>query len=448
MISETFVKSSAAEKRVAKLQELLAQVSGSSELGANVAQSQSRARAILSELAIPSSKDEEWRNTDLSSLLDINFQLAPPAAVDVFALADSELAETANSRLVFVNGIYAPELSSVTGLPAGVYVGNLAGSNLPPEISTYLAQQQGSEEVFTALNTAGLTDAAVVWVPANTIIETPIQMVFLTTALSNPVRSQPRALVVAQRGSACTIIEEYAAARGTWCAQEATSPYFTNAVTEIWLAENAQVKHDRIQREATNAIHISKTAVSQAKDSRYTCTAVTSGAKLSRHNLEIFQTGEGTETVLNGLAGISNSQLADTHSAVMLNHPHGIVRQLHKCIADANAHAVFNGKIFVAKAAQLTDASQLNRNLLLSRKAKVDTKPQLEIIADNVKCSHGATVSQLEPQEMFYLQSRGLDPATSRNLLIDGFAGEILSHLSLPALGAKLSRCIACRTDM
>ncbi len=447
MITETFIKPSAADKRVAKLQELLAQVSGNSALGANVAESQSRARAILSELAIPSSKDEEWRFTDLSALVDLNFQLAGSAAVDVFALADSELDETANSRLVFVNGIYVPELSSVAGLPSGVYVGNLSAGNFP-EIASYLAQQQGSEEVFTALNTAGLADAAVVWVPANTIIETPIHLVFLTAAGATPVWSQPRAVVVAQRGSACTIIEEYAAARGTWCAQEASNCYLTNAVTEIWLAENAQVKHDRIQREATNAFHISKTAVSQAKDSRYTCTAVTSGAKLSRHNLEIFQTGEGTETVLNGLAGISNSQVADAHTAVILNHPHGTVRQLHKCIADGNAHAVFNGKIFVAKAAQLTDASQLNRNLLLSRKAKVDTKPQLEIIADNVKCSHGATVSQLEPQEMFYLQSRGLDPATSRNLLIDGFAGEILSQLTLPALGAKLSRCIACRTDI
>jgi Fe-S cluster assembly protein SufD len=158
------------------------------------------------------------------------------------------------------------------------------------------------------------------------------------------------------------------------------------------------------------------------------------GAKLSRHNLEILQTGEQTETTLNGLTMIAGNQVADTHSAIALNHPYGTSKQLHKCIVGDHAHAVFNGKVFVPKPAQLTDAAQLNRNLLLSSKARVDTKPQLEITADNVKCAHGATVSQLEDDEIFYLQSRGIDSNDARKLLVNAFAAEIINHIPVPSL--------------
>jgi Fe-S cluster assembly protein SufD len=220
-------------------------------------------------------------------------------------------------------------------------------------------------------------------------------------------------------------------------------PNFTNAVTEIWVEENAQVSHTRIERESGAAFHIGKSAIAQARDSRYTCNAITLGAKLSRHNLEVFQTGEQTETTLNGLTMIAEQQLADTHSAIALNHPHGTSNQLHKCIVADRAHAVFNGKVFVPQAAQLTNAGQLNRNLLLSPKARVDTKPQLEITADNVKCSHGATVSQLDDEEVFYLQSRGLDEDDARNLLINAFATEIINQLPLASLRETLSKVIS-----
>jgi Fe-S cluster assembly protein SufD len=224
-------------------------------------------------------------------------------------------------------------------------------------------------------------------------------------------------------------------------------PYFTNQVTEIWVEDNAEVIHTRNQREAGEAFHIGKTAIAQARNSRYTCNAITLGAKLSRHNLEVFQTGEGTETTLNGLIIIGREQLADTHSAIALNHPNGISNQLHKCIIDDRGHAVFNGKIFVPQAAQFTNAGQLNRNLLLSPKARVDTKPQLEITADQVKCAHGATVSQLDPDEIFYLQSRGINAVNARELLLDAFAAEILNRIPVPSLHQKLSRCVSCRTS-
>ena len=399
-----------------------------------------RASLWVNKLTIPTKRDEEWRFTDLSPLLQVNFQTPdkfdlPQSAAAEFALPEAPV------RLVFVNGVYAPNLSAVADLPEGLIVGNLA--QLPTthrtKVGKYLAQQQGAAtEVFTALNTAGLTDVAVVWVARNQQIETPIHLVFVSTTASTPTVSQPRCLVVAQAGSQLTLIEDYKAA--------GAGVYFTNAVTEIVLEENAQVNHTRVLQEGGEAFHIGKSAIAQSRNSRYTCNAITMGAKLSRHNLEVFQTGEGTETTLNGLTLIGGEQLADTHSAIALNHPNGITNQLHKCIVDGRAHAVFNGKVFVPQAAQLTNAGQLNRNLLLSPKARVDTKPQLEITADNVKCSHGATVSQLDAEEVFYLQSRGLNETDARNLLIDAFGAEILDRIPVASLRQRLARCVACRT--
>ncbi|ALF52103.1 hypothetical protein ACX27_03350 [Nostoc piscinale CENA21] len=377
---------------------------------------------------IPTTREEEWRFTDLSDLRGVEFRKAQPvdnvAALNITSLTDN--------RLVFVNGVYAPELSAVN-LPDGIVVGNLTGLAVAGDrIHKYLAQAEGALEVFTALNTAGLTDAAVVWVGKNVVVDTPIHLLFISVAGETATISQPRCLVVAETGSQVTLVEEYTNHRDTEGAEG--NSYFTNAVTEVWVGENAAVNHTRVEREDAEAFHVGKTAVNQARYSRYTCNAFTLGAKLSRHNLEILQTGEQTETTLNGLAMISGKQVADTHSAIALNYPYGKSEQLHKCIVGDRAHAVFNGKVFVPKPAQLTDAAQLNRNLLLSSKARVDTKPQLEITADNVKCAHGATVSQLEDDEIFYLQSRGIDEHAARNLLINGFAAEIINKVPLASL--------------
>jgi len=397
------------------------------------------AAAIVQELAIPSKREEEWRFTDLSSLLQVQFQAVEPQSIPSLQQLDISsltLPETAQSCLVFINGVYAPQLSAVTGLPTGIFVGNLA--ELPPEytsrIQDYLGKQQGASEVFTALNTAGLTDVAVIWATKDTIIEQPIHLLFVSTTEEVPIIYQPRTLVVAEAGSQLHLIENYRANIESCPDTPINKPYFTNQVTEIWVEENAAVTHTRNQREAIDGFHIGKTAIAQARNSRYTGNAINIGAKLSRHNLEIWQTGEGTETTLNGLTMISGEQLADTHSAIALNHPHGTSNQLHKCIVEDSAHAVFNGKVFVPHEAQFTNAAQLNRNLLLSPKARVDTKPQLEITADQVKCSHGATVSQLEDDEIFYLQSRGLNEVDARHLLIDAFIAEILDYIPIASL--------------
>jgi Fe-S cluster assembly protein SufD len=388
--------------------------------------------------SFPTVRDEEWRFTDLSSLLQIQFNV-PQSNQSAIALSDIIMPVKDKGdlplRLVFVNGVYAPDLSAVN-LP-DFYVGNL--SNAPEKyqarIADILSQHKQQTEVFTALNIAGLVDSAVVFVPANMSIALPIHLLFLTAPGASPTMCQPHCVVIAEPGSNVTLVEDYATI-GNVAA-------FTNAVTDVVVGENAAVNHVRLQREGLNVVHIGKSAIDQSRNSRYTCHAISLGGKISRHNLEVFQHGEATETTLNGLTVAFGEQLADTHSLINFNHPHGTSRQLHKCIIGNKARAVFNGKVFVAKAAQLTDAGQLSRNLLLSPRARVDTKPQLEIVADNVKCSHGATVSQLEDDELFYLQSRGLDLERSRYLLIDAFAAEILDKLPIVGVAKMLSTCMA-----
>lgn len=406
------------------------------------------AAAVLGESRVPNKRDEEWQFTDISELLKIDFQSATETPLETEILNQFVLDEAQQSRLVFTNGIYSPELSDVSALPEGVFVGNLQqlAEAEREKLAQYLGKQEGSNEFFTALNTSGLTDIAIVWVKANVVVSHPLHLLFLSVISNTPSLIQPRVLVITEAHSSVSLIESYGAVTENCTDRPQQKPSFTNAVTEIYLAENAQVTHLRNQRESGDSFHIAKTAIAQAKNSRYTIYEFNLGAKLCRHNLEIFQQGEQTETNLNGLTIIAGRQVSDTHSAIHLRYPHGTTNQLHKCIVDEYSHAVFNGKVFVPKAAQMTNANQLNRNLVLSSKARVNTKPELQITADNVKCSHGATVSQLEADEIFYLQSRGLNDYDARHLLLDAFAGEILDQISVSSLQQRLRQCISCRT--
>lgn len=408
-----------------------------------------RAADEVRSLALPSTRDEEWRFTDLSPLLTQKFQASPNQDFGL-TVADLEpffLPESQGCTLVFVNGHYAPRLSSAKDLPDGLVVTNLADADFlaakPTALTSYFDKQEGLERTFTTLNTASFADAAVIWVSQNVVTAIPIHLLFVTapaTASQNAgLAVSPRCLVVAEHNSALTLIEDHVAiGEGT---------YFTNSVTEIWAEENSRISHVRLQRDRTDAIHIGKTAVSQAKTSHYACHAISLGAQVSRHNLEVFQSGEETDTTMNGLTLIAGEQLADTHSLLAYTKPYGTSRQLHKCIVDDKAHAVFNGKVNVPQAAQMTNANQLNRNLLLSPRGRVDTKPQLEIVADNVKCTHGATVSQLESDEVFYLQSRGIDAKQAQDLLVYAFAAEILQEIPVESLRSSLSRRIETLTQ-
>ena len=383
----------------------------------------------LSRLSIPTNKDEDWRFIDLSSLSKAKFVAASNV---VGAFRETPTPETENSRLVFVNGRYNAELSNISGLPTGIYVGNLNDLPKDYDASKYFAQQHGAEDAFTALNTAGGSDVAVIWTSKDVVVETSIHLVFVADGESESIFAQPRTLVVTENGSNISLIEEYIG----------TGEYFTNAVTEVFVKDNARVNHTRLQQESAASFHIGKTAVAQARDSHYTINEINLGAKLFRHNPEVLQQGEQTESNLNGLTVAMGEQVSDTHSIIALTKPHGNTDQLHKCIVGDRAHTVFNGKVFVPKEAQLTDATQLNRNLLLSSKARVDTKPELQITADNVKCAHGATVSQLEAEEIFYLRSRGLNEADANQLLIDAFAAEIVDRIPLESLRSRITQTI------
>jgi Fe-S cluster assembly protein SufD len=305
-------------------------------------------------------------------------------------------------------------------------------------IEPHLASHAGFDrQVFTALNTAWLRDGAVVHLSKNAVLNEPLHLLFI--AAQKDAASCPRCLIVVESGAQCTVIEDYVAATD--------AAYFTNAVTEIAIASNARVRHVRLQRESMQAVHIATCAVSLAKDAAYISQSVAFGARLSRYNLDVLHKGEGAEAVIDGLALISGQQLADTHTTMDHAQPNGRCTQLHKTIVGGAAHAVFNGKVLVREGAQLTNSAQQSRNLLLSGTARVDTKPQLEIFADDVKCAHGATVGQLDAEQLFYLKSRGLPDVAARNLLTYAFGAEIVDRIPVKSLVAELERTVMANTQ-
>ncbi len=386
-----------------------------------------RAQAVshLDVLTVPTLRDEEWRFTDISPLTKLSFQPAG-SAPDLHAADIAQFyLEDATTRLVFVDGVYAPQLSStLTG--DGVMVGNLSAADtaqaapIEPHLGHHAAF---NDNVFTALNTAFLQDVAVILVPRNIALATPVHLLFIAT--QNDVASYPRCLLVAESGSTMTLIEDYVALHD--------EAYFINPVTEIALADQAHVRHIRVQRDSVKAFHISNCAVSLGRSSNYQSVSVALGAQISRYNLNVLL-AEGAECAIDGLALIDGSQLADTHTTIDHAQPHGVSRQLHKCIVGGSAHAVFNGKVLVRQGAQRTDSIQSSRTLLLTGKAHVDTKPQLEIFADDVKCAHGATIGQLDGDEVFYLKSRGLSDSVARNLLAYAFGAEIIDRIPIASL--------------
>ena len=397
---------------------------------------QLRASAVdrVGALTVPTTRDEEWRFTDISPLSKLSFQ--PVRTASPLQTADVErfYLEEATTRLVFVDGVYAPQLSSVAR-NLGVVVMNLSAavSAHAAAIEPHLGRHtEFRDNVFAALNTAFLHDGALIVVPRDASVAAPVHLLFLAT--QKETASYPRCLVVAESGSAVTVVEDYVALQD--------EAYFTNAVTEIALADNARVNHIRVQRDSGQAFHIANCAVSLAHASRYQSVSVALGARISRYNLNVRLAAEGAECAVDGLALIGGQQLADTHTLIDHARPHGVSRQLHKCIVDGAAHAVFNGKIMVRPGAQRTDSSQSSRNLLLTGKARVDTKPQLEIFADDVKCAHGATVGQLDAEEVFYLRSRGLSDAAARNLLTYAFGAEIIDRIPIASLKHRLEQSV------
>ncbi len=396
----------------------------------------------LSTMTFPTTKDEEWKYTDVSRLGGLSFANNSKSKDPNPVIWKHAAPEAIGNLLVFVNGKYRDDLSDVNNAPKGLIIGTLAtlGDRILPKLRSHLAQHPDANDYFASLNTACMQDVAIILVPKDLVVENPVQLIFASVAAldgSNLI-DQPRCLVVAESHSSLSFIQTFIG--------EDNHAYLSNSVTEVWLAEGAQVNHTKVQWQGNEAVHINTTAIAQAQNSVYKNQSMSLGAKIARHNLVVQQMAAQTETSLTGLAFIDGEQLADTHSVIAHNYPHGSSNQLHKCIADGRSHAVFNGKIQVAKLAQQTDSAQLSRSLLLSGKARVDTKPQLEIFADNVKCAHGATVSQLDAEEIFYLQSRAIDAKSAANLLTYAFATEAIAKIPIVSVQRSLSNYVLEKT--
>ena len=389
-------------------------------------------------LSVPTVRDEEWRFTDITPLTRVPVR-QPEHATDSAPDITPFLVKEAQFRIVFVDGVFSPQLSTANGLPEGVAVERLStGLQAHAQaIEPNLAQHADfSVELFTALNTAHLRDGSLVRIARNRQCESPIHLLFVATQKETAVH--PRVLVLLETGAGGTVIEDYVGI--------CDGAYLTNAVTEIVLASGARLKHVRLQRETGNGFHIANGTVVLDKDAEYVSNSVTLGARISRYNLTVTQRGEGASCHIDGLALIGGRQLADTHTAIDHACPNGRSAQVHKTIVADAAHAVFNGKIIVREGAQLTDSSQQSRNLLLSSRAHVDTKPQLEIFADDVKCAHGATVGQLDAEQVFYLKSRGLPDEQARNLLTYAFGAEVIDRIPVPSLVEALEQAVLART--
>jgi Fe-S cluster assembly protein SufD len=396
-----------------------------------------KAAASFGQLEFPTTRHEDWKYTNVAPIVKTvhrDASVEDGAAVLPEHLEDYLYPEAAHTHLVFVNGFFAPQLSDVSALPTGVIIGSLTHTESAVIQQQLAVHADFQSQVFTALNTANLKDGAFIHLPEGCALESPIHILWLANSPLSSTVLHPRLLLVAESGAVATVIESFAAL--------ADDTYFTNAVAEMVLHEKANISHYRLQMETEQAFHIGTTQVLQHRKSNYSSFAIALGSALSRHNLNVVLDGEHTETMLDGLYVVTGNQLADTHLSLDHARPQGSSQQLYKGILDDKARAVFNGRVKVHEGALLTDARQLNKNLLLSNNAHVDTKPELEIFADDVKCAHGATVGQLEDEELFYLRTRGLSAETARALLTYGFAEDIISKIAVASVRKELDEIV------
>jgi Fe-S cluster assembly protein SufD len=382
-------------------------------------------------LGFPTTRDENWHYTSVTPIAERTFKPAKPGtlAISPNDVGQIVIGDPSWHRLVFVNGRFERSLSSFVELPADVQV--LTLHEAIKEIPEFVVERLGAlanyaDASFTALNTAFLGEGVVIHVPRGVIVESPIHIVHITDTQAAGGAVHPRLLVYAEPLAQLAIVESYAAV--------GNASYFTNAVAEIEVANGARVDHYKIQRESSESFHISTVQVKQGRDSVYHSFSYAAGAQLSRTNVYSRLLGEAAEVKLNGLYMVDGTQHADHQTYVEHIAPNCASRELYKGILDGSSHGVFNGKVYVDSEAQKTDGKQTNHALLLSDHAKVDTKPQLEIFADDVKCTHGATVGRLDEVSLFYMKSRGMGADNARALLTYAFAAEVLETIELDAL--------------
>jgi Fe-S cluster assembly protein SufD len=406
-----------------------------------------RAEARLAALewvgkhGFPTRKDEDWKYTGLESILAVSFEAATVGSsrwvtADMIEAAAVDLG---GARLVFVNGHFASELSRLTGLPAGAEVTSLAAvlAAGPERLERFFSHAPEQHHAFAAFNDALTEDGAFVHLTPNTCVNEPIQLVFFSDTGGFPLMSSPRSVILAEPGSSATIIETYAGIDG--------DVYCTNAVTEVVLAEDAQIEHYKVQDEPVTAFHLALLDVRQGRNSRFSSRSVMLGSSIARHEVRVLLEDVGAEVSLDGVYLPQGDQLHD--NTIFVDHAAAncTSHQLYKGVLDGRGHGVFNGHIMVRPGADGTDANQKNKNLILSDRAEADTRPRLEIYTDDVKCTHGAAVGQLEEDALLYMRARGIPLEAARGLLINAFVHEMVDRIALLPLRVQVEALVAGR---
>jgi Fe-S cluster assembly protein SufD len=391
--------------------------------------------ARFSELGFPSAHSEEWRFTNISRIMEVPFRRAAPApkALPASQVLSFMFPEAECIQLVFINGIFSKSHSVFHSLPKGAHIGSLAealNSHRALIEPILINPRDFGKDPFLALNNAFISHGAFVHIPSQASLPSPVHLLYLSTQASAATISFPRSIILADRGSQASIIESFAGIDG--------GMYLTNSATEIHMAPGSAIDHYRIQRESINSYHVASLQVFQQQDSSYISHSFSLGGSLVRNNFDVFLNGSGADCALNGLYEVRGRQHVDNHTSIDHSKPHCTSRELYKGILDDTASAVFNGRIVVRKDAQKTNARQTNKNLLLSKHSAINTMPHLEILADDVKCTHGATIGQLNEEELFYLRSRGIDQSMARMLITYGFASELLALLKIKPIQRQM----------
>lgn len=375
-------------------------------------------------LGFPTVRHEDWKYTNLAPLVKASF---PPAG----NLPPRR--GVAENEIVLVDGFWDESQSSFGEVVVLDLLTAIRHEVHGKTVSDYLARTATiHDSALSALNTALLQSGVFVFIPKDVKLAAPLQITYVSEQSERT--SFPRALIVSETNSSAVIVENFVSA--------GDERAFVNAVTEVVLKDGAQLRHYRVQRENHSTFHVSRTAAELGRGSSFNTTSINFGGQLARHDVSVVMDAEGAECWVDGLYLAGQNQHTDTHSTIDHRQPHCNSHQLYKGILDGNARAVFNGKVYVREGAQKTDAMQTNKNLLLSTNARVDTKPQLEIYADDVKCAHGAAVGQIDEDELFYLQARGINPELGRSLLTYGFAEEVIGKIELESIRAELDQIV------
>ena len=388
------------------------------------AEERGRALARFVELGFPTPRMEDWRFTNVAPIASAEWQL--PKTSDNFRSGEKAFSIEGH-RLAFVDGVFEPSMSDVGGLPDGVQITNLRSASDSRHLNRHVDSEN---QAFVALNGAFATDGAYVFVPDGVVLDRPVNLVFFSTGANGLTMSSPRSLIVAGRSAQIRLLEMFVGPAGV--------KYFTNNVTEIVAGPNSVIDHYKLQQESDAAYHVSTIQAQQDRDSRFSSTSIALGAALSRNEISATLGGEGSGCEVNGLYLLHGEQHADFHTLIDHAMPHCDSRQLFKGVLDEHSRGVFDGRIIVRKDAQKTNSGQVNKNLLLSPNALIDTKPQLEIYADDVRCTHGSTVGQIDEDALFYLRSRGIGIEEARHLMIFAFAGEVVDTIRHESLRAQM----------